>query len=180
MNLSRCGQAVFNYLVEFDGSIGIHLFHTEECGRFDDGACPLIHEKLCMSAEDVALGIQELQEKKMAHFEKSAKEKHDGWVYGVLLVPFNRVEVESAYREIVFSEPKPKLKPEKRRMPTIGERFKIFQRDKFACVYCGRKSPDVELTADHVTPYCKGGLTVPENLVTACRDCNAGKAARVI
>lgn len=54
-------------------------------------------------------------------------------------------------------------------------RFAVFARDGFACVYCGRKSPEVELEADHRLPVSAGGKTEIDNLVTACRDCNRGK-----
>tara|TARA_R110002050_G_scaffold191532_5_gene326324 strand:- start:395 stop:850 length:456 start_codon:yes stop_codon:yes gene_type:complete len=33
---------------------------------------------------------------------------------------------------------------------------------------------------DHVIPVCKGGTADPENLITACHDCNAGKSGRLI
>jgi hypothetical protein len=56
-------------------------------------------------------------------------------------------------------------------------RFEILRRDGHACRYCGAKAPDVELTIDHVKPVALGGTDVPENLVTACRACNAGKTS---
>lgn len=56
-------------------------------------------------------------------------------------------------------------------------RFEVLRRDGFACSYCGRKPPDVELHIDHVTPEALGGPSTPENLRTACADCNAGKGS---
>jgi hypothetical protein len=56
-------------------------------------------------------------------------------------------------------------------------RYEILRRDNHTCRYCGQSAPDVSLTIDHVTPETLGGLSVPENLVTACRDCNAGKSS---
>jgi len=56
-------------------------------------------------------------------------------------------------------------------------RFEVFKRDGFTCQYCGRRPPDVTLECDHITPVSKGGGNDPLNLITACRDCNAGKAA---
>jgi HNH endonuclease len=55
-------------------------------------------------------------------------------------------------------------------------RFQILRRDNHACRYCGAKAPDATLTVDHVLPVTLGGQTVAENLVTACQDCNQGKA----
>lgn len=56
-------------------------------------------------------------------------------------------------------------------------RFETLKRDGFTCQYCGGTAPDVTLTVDHVIPVALGGEDVPENLVAACRDCNAGKAS---
>ncbi len=56
-------------------------------------------------------------------------------------------------------------------------RFEIFRRDNHACRYCGATAPDAALTIDHVLPVALGGNDEPANLVTACRDCNAGKSA---
>ncbi len=64
----------------------------------------------------------------------------------------------------------------------IGKRvrFEVFARDGFTCRYCGRQSDKVELVIDHVTPVCQGGGNDPENLVTSCQPCNAGKAGKTV
>ncbi|MCL2518400.1 MAG: HNH endonuclease [Oscillospiraceae bacterium] len=54
-------------------------------------------------------------------------------------------------------------------------RFEVLKRDRFTCQYCGKKSPDVTLQIDHVTPVSKGGTDDIINLVTSCPDCNQGK-----
>ena len=59
-----------------------------------------------------------------------------------------------------------------------GLRFSILKRDNFACQYCGRRSPEVELHVDHVTPVARGGSSETDNLITACADCNMGKGDR--
>lgn len=56
-------------------------------------------------------------------------------------------------------------------------RFEILRRDNYACRYCGATAPDVQLTVDHVVPVVLGGTDDPDNLVTACVDCNAGKSS---
>lgn len=56
-------------------------------------------------------------------------------------------------------------------------RYEILRRDNHACRYCGGIAPDVSLTVDHVVPVALGGNDQPDNLVAACRDCNAGKSA---
>lgn len=57
-------------------------------------------------------------------------------------------------------------------------RFTVFKRDLFACQYCGRTPPAVVLEADHIVPVVDGGLDDLDNLITACFDCNRGKAAK--
>lgn len=64
------------------------------------------------------------------------------------------------------------------RTPSLRLRFKVFKRDNFRCVRCGRSPashPGLELEIDHDRPYSLGGETVIENLLTLCRDCNRGK-----
>ena len=56
-------------------------------------------------------------------------------------------------------------------------RFEIFKRDSFACQYCGRTPPAVTLHVDHIVPVAMDGGDEETNLITSCRDCNAGKAA---
>lgn len=56
-------------------------------------------------------------------------------------------------------------------------RFEIFRRDGYTCRYCGASAPDAQVTIDHVIPIALGGTDDPSNLVTACTDCNAGKAS---
>jgi hypothetical protein len=65
---------------------------------------------------------------------------------------------------------------------SIGKRlrFDIFARDEFTCRYCGRQSDKVIMHIDHVIPVCEGGTNDPENLVTACADCNLGKSSKLI
>ncbi len=59
---------------------------------------------------------------------------------------------------------------------SVRTRFEVFKRDDFTCRYCARKTPEVVLQVDHVVPVCDGGTDDPINLVTACWECNSGKA----
>jgi hypothetical protein len=61
-----------------------------------------------------------------------------------------------------------------------GTRFEVFKRDKFTCQYCGRSAPDVVLHVDHIQPVAKDGDNDILNLITACRDCNAGKSDKTL
>lgn len=64
----------------------------------------------------------------------------------------------------------------RKRNANLRERFAVLQRDGFACQYCGRTPQDgVQLVVDHILPFSHGGETIIENLVTSCRECNAGK-----
>ena len=55
-------------------------------------------------------------------------------------------------------------------------RFEVFKRDGFVCQYCGANPPNVVLEVDHINPVCNGGDDVIDNLITACFNCNRGKA----
>jgi 5-methylcytosine-specific restriction endonuclease McrA len=57
-------------------------------------------------------------------------------------------------------------------------RINVFTRDEFRCQYCGERKGAQELNYDHVVPRVQGGLTVWENIVTSCYDCNARKRGR--
>jgi Restriction endonuclease len=54
----------------------------------------------------------------------------------------------------------------------------LFQRDRNLCLYCGRQFPPRELTRDHILPVSRGGASLWENCVTACRSCNQRKDDR--
>jgi 5-methylcytosine-specific restriction endonuclease McrA len=43
------------------------------------------------------------------------------------------------------------------------------------CYYCGAQTPPKELTMDHIVPVIRGGRSVKNNLVTACKECNNKK-----
>ena len=46
---------------------------------------------------------------------------------------------------------------------------------KGICHYCEKKVNAKELTMDHLVPLARGGLSVKNNLVPACKECNAKK-----
>lgn len=66
------------------------------------------------------------------------------------------------------------------RVPAQLSQKNLFIRDKYTCQYCGRRRSELKskefLTRDHVHPQDKGGLSIWQNLVTACNRCNNKKA----
>jgi hypothetical protein len=54
-------------------------------------------------------------------------------------------------------------------------RLRIMQRDAWTCQYCGDRAEQV----DHIRPVTAGGTHADENLVAACRKCNAWASDRV-
>jgi 5-methylcytosine-specific restriction endonuclease McrA len=58
------------------------------------------------------------------------------------------------------------------------KRDRIFERDDFRCVYCGKRFGADELSVDHVEPRVRGGDQSSGNLVTACKGCNTLKGHR--
>lgn len=50
----------------------------------------------------------------------------------------------------------------------------VFVRDEFQCQYCGRPAENV----DHIIPRSRGGAHTWDNVVAACRPCNARKENR--
>jgi 5-methylcytosine-specific restriction endonuclease McrA len=66
------------------------------------------------------------------------------------------------------------------RPPNSTQRAKIYSRDGYRCAYCGRDmTSDIRARClDHVIPYSQQGTNSEENLVTACKPCNAKKSDR--
>lgn len=56
-------------------------------------------------------------------------------------------------------------------------RKNVLFRDNFTCQYCGSRSL-LGMTIDHIVPRSQGGKTVWDNVVCACKKCNAQKGDR--
>ncbi|HXG35725.1 MAG TPA: HNH endonuclease [Dehalococcoidia bacterium] len=59
----------------------------------------------------------------------------------------------------------------------LKHRSAVYERDHHACVYCASQA---NLCLDHLVPLIRGGDNEPDNLVTACKQCNSGKAGRTV
>jgi len=57
-------------------------------------------------------------------------------------------------------------------------RAMVFARDRHICAYCGGRFNTSSLEMEHVTPSSRGGATVWQNVVAACRACNQRKGNR--
>lgn len=80
------------------------------------------------------------------------------------------LDVPSVIRMVYFiRRPRPVMRLSRR---------EVFNRDRFMCQYCGRRTALKDLTLDHVLPRFRGGRHTWENLVSACRGCNHRKAGR--
>lgn len=66
--------------------------------------------------------------------------------------------------------------PRQMRLPC--SRRGVLARDRETCQYCGGQPGRINLTIDHVIPRSQGGITVWDNVVTACRECNRKKGGR--
>jgi len=114
--------------------------------------------------------------------------------------------IEKLMIHLGLAEPHRRSAKVKREL-SAKKRFEVFKRDNFTCRYCGRsvssedlpvlkKSDDpaldelmvqmklakyeVILEVDHVIPRSRGGGDDMDNLMTACKDCNRGKGARLL
>jgi len=57
-------------------------------------------------------------------------------------------------------------------------KYRLFARDRHVCAYCGKLSPESDLTVEHIVPVSRGGRHEWTNVVTACRSCNTRKGNR--
>lgn len=89
----------------------------------------------------------------------------------------NGAAVESA---TTLDGPAPRRGRRTPRDPSLRLRFRVLQRDRFACCACGAspaRSPGIELHVDHILAWSSGGETTFENLQTLCEACNLGKGS---
>jgi 5-methylcytosine-specific restriction endonuclease McrA len=93
------------------------------------------------------------------------RERHD-WVHAVTCV----VAVPRVIRLFSYD----RIPRERVRLT----RRNLFARERNQCMYCGTHVSASELTIDHVIPRSRGGEDSWENLVAACRACNARKGGR--
>ncbi|MBL8788832.1 MAG: HNH endonuclease [Deltaproteobacteria bacterium] len=112
-----------------------------------------------------------------------------GWKRAMVWWAAGRVEILEAWEGRTIRTPRTELPMpsvvrflrSRRRhgAPTIRfSRDSVFARDRGACQYCGKEVPRRDGTYDHITPKSRGGQTLWENIVLACRPCNQRKGNR--
>jgi hypothetical protein len=57
-----------------------------------------------------------------------------------------------------------------------SQKREAYERQKGICPKCGKHFPIEQMEADHITPWSKGGKTIPENCQMLCKDCNRRKS----
>jgi hypothetical protein len=65
-------------------------------------------------------------------------------------------------------------------MPLGDQNDLLFKRDRYTCAYCGECFPRHLLSRDHILPKALGGKDHWMNCVTACRECNQKKGAKLV
>ena len=116
------------------------------------------------------------------HKEWKRKEiTFDGWKKTVEIQVI-RFQLFNEIKDAKYKEWRGETKKKKVRENPISpkKRFEILKRDHYACQYCGRKAPEVQLEVDHIEPYSKTKNNDPENLITACKECNRGKRVKEV
>lgn len=61
-------------------------------------------------------------------------------------------------------------------------RSAILQRDNYTCQYClkSQSTEDIQLQVDHVISVNNSGTNKPDNLITACSQCNRNKGNQIV
>lgn len=60
---------------------------------------------------------------------------------------------------------------------TPSQKLSAFTRQHGVCAKCGRQCESVsDMEADHITPWSRGGKTIPENCQMLCKECNRRKS----
>jgi hypothetical protein len=77
---------------------------------------------------------------------------------------------------IAIDGPRWKVRGAEDRVPL--SRTMVFARDRHVCAYCGGRFGQNTLEMEHVTPSSRGGRSVWQNVVSACRTCNQRKGNR--
>jgi 5-methylcytosine-specific restriction endonuclease McrA len=95
--------------------------------------------------------------------EQAAERMADERARGALLAAERRASGPDAYKRDVTSSEWAVL------------REQVFSLHGRVCFYCGSDGQPYSLACDHVLPLSRGGASVVDNLVPACKPCNSSK-----
>ena len=102
------------------------------------------------------------------------------WGWNKFIVLFSQYKLG----QISFDDIVSQKKQENTREPiTPRLRAEILKRDDYRCADCGaspKTNKEVKLEVHHLKPVSLGGQTTPENLMTNCHLCNAGKSDKIL
>ena len=59
---------------------------------------------------------------------------------------------------------------------TENQKTEAYERQKGICPLCKKHFEIQQMEADHITPWCEGGKTLPENCQMLCKECNRRKS----
>lgn len=78
--------------------------------------------------------------------------------------------------EFYYAAPEEHIKKERQKARVLrNSPWWKRKREKGICHFCGRSFKPAELTMEHLIPLARGGRSVKENLVPACKECNTKK-----
>jgi 5-methylcytosine-specific restriction endonuclease McrA len=63
---------------------------------------------------------------------------------------------------------------------SVAEWNALKERYGFQCLMCGKKEPEIKLTADHIVPLSKGGSNSIDNIQPLCGKCNCRKHTTIL
>ncbi|MDA8173438.1 MAG: HNH endonuclease [Nitrospiraceae bacterium] len=78
--------------------------------------------------------------------------------------------------EFYYTAPEEHIKKERQKARVLrSSPWWKRKREKGTCHFCGGTFKPAELTMEHIVPLARGGKSVKENLVPACKECNTKK-----
>lgn len=111
---------------------------------------------------------------------KEGEPNRDGTLYRLLL-PEEIESCEKLRKERAAAEPPVRVSNHEIDYYNVrANRVHVYERDGYKCKYCGKQLTRFTATLDHIKPVSEGGNNGQENLLTACRECNSKKNARLL